>query len=255
MKKAVAILLALSLAGCARQVPPNPDVPGMNDVTVHAENGVELAKSPIPYGMRLAITDEQPVEVGQSLTEGSKAPAAIMRIQGLDAVYEYIIKEIQKVYRSQSVNVNDKHIEIIARQMTRKLRITDHGDTTLLDGSTVDMSDLEEANLEIEARIAAGETELKCAEGEPVLLGITKASLATESFMSAASFQETTKVLAEAAIRGKVDHLRGLKENVIIGKLIPAGTGMSCYKEITVEETAKLEAAALEAAEDDESAS
>ena len=245
--------------GIAR-IQPNPDVPGMNDVTVHDENGVELAKYPIPYGMRLAITDEQPVEVGQSLTEGSKAPADIMRIQGLDAVYEYIIKEIQKVYRSQSVNVNDKHIEIIARQMTRKLRITDHGDTTLLDGSTVDMSDLEEANLEIEARIAAGETELKCAEGEPVLLGITKASLATESFMSAASFQETTKVLAEAAIRGKVDHLRGLKENVIIGKLIPAGTGMSCYKEITVEETAKLEAAALEAAaleaaEDDESAS
>ena len=240
--------------GIAR-IQPNPDVPGMNDVTVHDENGVELAKYPIPYGMRLAITDEQPVEVGQSLTEGSKAPADIMRIQGLDAVYEYIIKEIQKVYRSQSVNVNDKHIEIIARQMTRKLRITDHGDTTLLDGSTVDMSDLEEANLEIEARIAAGETELKMAVGEPVLLGITKASLATESFMSAASFQETTKVLAEAAIRGKVDHLRGLKENVIIGKLIPAGTGMSCYKEITVEETVKLEAAALEPAEDDESAS
>ena len=236
--------------GIAR-IQPNPDVPGMNDVTVHDENGVELAKYPIPYGMRLAITDEQPVEIGQSLTEGSKAPADIMRIQGLDAVYEYIIKEIQKVYRSQSVNVNDKHIEIIARQMTRKLRITDHGDTTLLDGSTVDLSDLEEANAELDVRIEAGETELKHAEGEPVLLGITKASLATESFMSAASFQETTKVLAEAAIRGKVDHLRGLKENVIIGKLIPAGTGMSCYKEITVEETAKLEAAEA----DDESAS
>ena len=246
--KKAAIMVEQS--GIAR-IQPNPDVPGMNDVTIHDENGVELAKYPIPYGMRLAITDEQPVEIGQALTEGSKAPADIMRIQGLDAVYEYIIKEIQKVYRSQSVNVNDKHIEIIARQMTRKLRITDHGDTTLLDGSTVDMSDLEEANAEIEARINAGETELKYAEGEPVLLGITKASLATESFMSAASFQETTKVLAEAAIRGKVDHLRGLKENVIIGKLIPAGTGMSCYKEITVEETAKLEAAE----ESDESAS
>ena len=227
--------------GIAR-IQPNPDVPGMNDVTVHDENGVELAKYPIEYGMRLAITDEQPVEIGQALTEGSKAPADIMRIQGLDAVYEYIIKEIQKVYRSQSVNVNDKHIEIIARQMTRKLKITESGDTTLLGGSTVDLSDLEEANAEIDARIAAGEEGLKYAEGEPVLLGITKASLATESFMSAASFQETTKVLAEAAIRGKVDHLRGLKENVIIGKLIPAGTGMSCYKEITVEETAKLNA-------------
>ena len=115
----------------------------MNDVSVRDENDVELAKYPIPYGMRLAITDGQPVEVGQALTEGSKAPADIMRIQGLDAVYEYIIKEIQKVYRSQSVNVNDKHIEIIARQMTRKLRITESGDTTLLGGSTVDMSDLE----------------------------------------------------------------------------------------------------------------
>ncbi len=224
--------------GIAR-IQPNPDVPGMNDVTVHDEHGVEMAKYPIPYGMRLAINDEQPVEIGQALTEGSKAPADIMRIQGLDAVYEYIIKEIQKVYRSQSVNVNDKHIEIIARQMTRKIKITESGDTTLLGGSTVDLSDLEEANASIDARIAAGETELKYAEGEPVLLGITKASLATESFMSAASFQETTKVLAEAAIRGKVDHLRGLKENVIIGKLIPAGTGMSCYKEITVEATDK----------------
>ncbi len=225
-------------------IQPNRDVPGMNDVSVRDENDVELAKYPIPYGMRLAITDGQPVEVGQAPTEGSKAPADIMRIQGLDAVYEYIIKEIQKVYRSQSVNVNDKHIEIIARQMTRKLRITESGDTTLLGGSTVDMSDLEEANAAVDARIAAGEEGLKYAEGEPVLLGITKASLATESFMSAASFQETTKVLAEAAIRGKVDHLRGLKENVIISKLIPAGTGMSCYREITVEETsaeAKLE--------------
>ncbi len=218
-------------------IQPDPNLAGMNDVTVHDEHGVELAKYPIPYGMRLAITDGQPVEVGQALTEGSKAPADIMRIQGLDAVYEYIIKEIQKVYRSQSVDVNDKHIEIIARQMTRKLRIVESGDADLLDGSTVDMSDLEEANERIDHRIAAGEENLKHAVGEPILLGITKASLATESFLSAASFQETTKVLADAAIRGKVDHLRGLKENVIIGKLIPAGTGMSCYKEITVEAT------------------
>ncbi len=218
----------------------NLEVPGMSDVVIQNEHGVELAKYPIPYGMRLAIFDGQEVEIGQALTEGSKAPADIMRIQGLDAVYEYIIKEIQKVYRSQSVNVNDKHIEIIARQMTRKLRIVESGDTSLLGGSTVDMSELEEANNAIDARIEAGEEGLKHAEGEPVLLGITKASLATESFMSAASFQETTKVLAEAAIRGKIDHLRGLKENVIIGKLIPAGTGMNCYREITVEETAKL---------------
>ncbi len=224
----------------------NLEVPGMNDVVIQNEHGVELAKYPIPYGMRLAIFDGQEVEIGQALTEGSKAPADIMRIQGLDAVYEYIIKEIQKVYRSQSVDVNDKHIEIIARQMTRKLRITESGDTSLLGGSTVDMSELEEANNQIDARISAGEEGLKHAEGEPILLGITKASLATESFMSAASFQETTKVLAEAAIRGKVDHLRGLKENVIIGKLIPAGTGMSCYREITVESADKLETPAEE---------
>ncbi len=213
----------------------NLEVPGMNDVVVQNEHGVELAKYPIPYGMRLAITDGQEVEVGQALTEGSKAPADIMRIQGLDSVYEYIIKEIQKVYRSQSVNVNDKHIEIIARQMTRKLRVAESGDTSLLGGSTVDMAELEEANEQIDRRMAAGEENLKYAEGEPILLGITKASLATESFLSAASFQETTKVLADAAIRGKIDYLRGLKENVIIGKLIPAGTGMSCYREITVE--------------------
>ena len=231
----------------------NLDVPGMNDVTIHDEKGVELAKYPIPYGMRLAITDGQTVEIGQALTEGSKAPDDIMRIQGLDAVYEYIIKEIQKVYRSQSVDVNDKHIEIIARQMTRKLRVVEPGSTDLLDGSTVDMSDLEEANARIDERKAAGEEGLKYAEGEAILLGITKASLATESFMSAASFQETTRVLAEAAIRGKVDHLRGLKENVIIGKLIPAGTGMSCYREITVEPTEQVEAEeapAADAAED-----
>ena len=230
----------------------NPDVPGMSDVTVHDENEVQLAKYPIPYGMRLSILDGQHVEAGQALTEGSKAPADIMRIQGLDAVYAYIIMETQKVYRSQSVDVNDKHIEIIARQMTRKMRVTESGDTNLLDGSQVDITTLEDANNEIQARIDAGEENLKLAIAEPVLMGITKASLATESFLSAASFQETTKVLAEAAIRGKVDHLLGLKENVIIGKLIPAGTGMSCYKDVTVEPVAP-EAAAEPAT--DESAS
>ncbi len=225
----------------------NPDMPGMNDVTIHNEVGVELAKYNIPYGMRLAINDGQHVTVGQALTEGSKAPADIMRIQGLDAVYEYIIKEIQKVYRSQSCNVNDKHIEIIARQMTRKLRVEDSGSTALLEGSVIDLSDLEAANKEIRERMEAtvGDPtapKLHEAVGAPVLLGITKASLQTESFMSAASFQETTKVLADAAIRGKVDYLRGLKENVIIGKLIPAGTGMSCYKEITVEKSEEASA-------------
>ena len=182
--------------------------------------------------MRLAITDGQHLTRGQVMTEGNKSPADIMRISGLDAVYEYIIKEIQKVYRSQSCNVNDKHIEIVARQMTRKLRVEEPGDTEILSGSLVDMVDLEDENNKIRDRIEAGETELRYAEGIPVLLGITKASLQSESFMSAASFQETTKVLTEAAIKCKVDHLLGLKENVIIGKLIPAGTGMPCYRDV-----------------------
>ena len=157
-----------------------------------------------------------------------------MRILGLDAVYEYVIKETQKVYRSQSCNVNDKHIEIIARQMTRKIRIEENGDTDMLLGALVDIVDFEEENNKVKERIAAGEEDLKEAYGSPVLLGITKASLQTESFLSAASFQETTKVLTEAAIRGKEDKLLGLKENVIIGKLIPAGTGMGCYHNIDV---------------------
>jgi DNA-directed RNA polymerase subunit beta' len=181
-----------------------------------------------------------------------------MRILGLDAVYEYLIKEIQKVYRSQSCNVNDKHVEIIARQMTRKKRVEESGDTDLLVGSVIDMIEFEEANDAIDARIAAGEEGLKHAEAATVLLGITKASLQTESFLSAASFQETTKVLTEAAIRGKVDRLLGLKENVIIGKLIPAGTGMDCYGEVGVrrnEPEVEVEAEPeLEIAEDAETA-
>ena len=190
------------------------------------------------------VKEGQEVHKGDALTDGSKSPADIMRIfdnpndvndrEYLDKVYEYIIKETQKVYRSQSCNVNDKHIEIIARQMTRKIRIFDNGDTDLLLDSLVDMTEFEDENNKVQARIDAGEGDLRMAEGKPVLLGITKASLQTESFLSAASFQETTKVLTEAAIRGKVDHLVGLKENVIIGKLIPAGTGMSCYHNIDV---------------------
>ena len=203
----------------------------------------------IPYGTKLSIVEGQHLEVGESMTEGSKAPADIMRILGLDAVYEYLIKEIQKVYRSQSCNVNDKHVEIIARQMTRKMRVEDGGDTDLLVGSVVDMMEFEEANNAVEARIAAGEEGLKAAEASTVLLGITKASLQTESFLSAASFQETTKVLTEAAIRGKVDRLLGLKENVIIGKLIPAGTGMDCYRNVGVSKVETEEEASVEVEE------
>ena len=216
------------------------EVAGMNDITIRPDNingeytTQDYKKYEVPYGVRLAVNDGDHVEVGDALTEGSKAPADIMRILGLDAVYEYIIKETQKVYRSQSCNVNDKHIEVIARQMTKKIRVEDNGDSELLVGALVDASTFEEENNKVTARIEAGEDMLKTATGSPVLLGITKASILTESFLSAASFQETTKVLTEAAIRGKVDNLLGLKENVIIGKLIPAGTGMSCYRNVNV---------------------
>ena len=203
-----------------------------NEVAIVADS-VEVARYQIPFGMRLRVKTGDEVEIGDALTEGNKAPSDIMRILGLDAVYDYITLEIQKVYRSQECNVNDKHIEIIARQMTRKIRISESGDTDMLVGSLVDMTEFEEENNKVLARIEAGE-ELTLAEGAPELLGITKASLQTESFMSAASFQETTKVLTEAAIKGKIDHLRGLKENVIIGKLIPAGTGMQCYRNVDV---------------------
>ncbi|MGM9682800.1 MAG: DNA-directed RNA polymerase subunit beta', partial [Eubacteriales bacterium] len=206
----------------------------VSDVILTNDDNGEVIKYQIPYGMRIIVSDGEHVSRGQALTEGSKAPADIMQILGLDAVYEYIIKEIQKVYRSQSVNVNDKHIEIIARQMTRKVNIEDGGDTDMLVGSNVDVTEFEEENAKLQERIDAGETNLSLAKGSAVLLGITKASLQTESFLSAASFQETTKVLTEAAIKGKVDHLIGLKENVIIGKLIPAGTGMERYHNIDV---------------------
>ena len=212
-----------------------------NEIAIVAE-GIEVARYPIPFGMRLCVKTGDNVAVGDALTEGNKAPNDIMRILGLDAVYEYITRETQKVYRSQECNVNDKHIEIIARQMTRKIRISDSGDTDMLVGSLVDITEFEEENNKILARMEAGE-DVALAEGAPELLGITKASLQTESFMSAASFQETTRVLTEAAIKGKVDHLRGLKENVIIGKLIPAGTGMACYHNVDIvkEEPAEVD--------------
>ena len=209
---------------------------------VEDESG-EVVRHAIPFGKRVTVSVGERVRKGDALTDGNKAPSDIRRIfddpndpnsrEYLDKIYDYLIMEIQKVYRSQSCNVNDKHIEIIARQMTRKIRVSNNGDTDLLVDSLVDMTEFEAENNRIQARIDAGEN-LSLAEGKPDLLGITKASLQTESFLSAASFQETTKVLTEAAIKGKVDHLIGLKENVIIGKLIPAGTGMQCYHNVDV---------------------
>jgi len=187
----------------------------------------------IPYGLKVIVEDGQAVVRGQALTEGLRKPTDIIRIDGTDAAYEYIVKEIQKVYRLQAVEINDKHVEVIARQMTRKVRVENSGSTKLLPGSMIEVTEFEDANAEVRSRIANGEALVE-ATAAPLLLGITKAALSTESFLSAASFQETTKVLTEAAIKGKVDPLMGLKENVIIGKLIPAGTGMEKYRSVQI---------------------
>ncbi|MBQ2989470.1 MAG: DNA-directed RNA polymerase subunit beta' [Clostridia bacterium] len=192
---------------------------------------------PVPYGVKITVEPGSYVMRGDVITEGGLAPADITKIKGLAETYEYIIREVQRVYRIQDIEINDKHIEVIARQMTRKVRIDEGGDTDLLFGTVVDVSEFEHANAEIQARIENGEENLRPATATPILLGITKAALQTESFLSAASFQETTRVLTEAAIKGKVDHLIGLKENVIIGKLIPAGTGLQFYRDIEVEKT------------------
>ncbi len=183
----------------------------------------------IPYGSRIKITDGAVLEAGDELTEGSVNPHDILRIKGVRDVQDYMLREVQRVYRLQGVEISDKHIEVIVRQMLKKVRVEQNGDTDFLPGTLVDVLDYEETNARME------EEGKQPAEGKRVLLGITKASLATDSFLSAASFQETTKVLTEAAIKGKVDHLIGLKENVIIGKLIPAGTGMKCYRNIRLD--------------------
>ena len=202
---------------------------------IDSETGEERV-APISLKTKLIVEEGATVKKCQKLTDGTETPADILRISGLDAVYEYIIKEIQRVYRLQAVEINDKHIEIIARQMTRKIRIEQAGDTDMLVGSAVDINEFNAANEAIRARNEAGDTPVPLMEavGSPMLLGITKASLSTESFLSAASFQETTKVLTEAAIKGKVDPLIGLKENVLIGKLIPAGTGMKRYRDLDI---------------------
>ena len=183
----------------------------------------------IPYGSRIKVLDDQVLEAGDELTEGSVNPHDILKIKGIRAVQDYMLREVQRVYRLQGVDINDKHIEIIVRQMLKKIRIEDNGDSSYLPGTLVDVLDFEDTN---EQLIAEGK---QPAEGSQVVLGITKASLATDSFMSAASFQETTKVLTDAAIKSKVDPLNGLKENVIIGKLIPAGTGMKRYRSVKLD--------------------
>ena len=180
----------------------------------------------ISFGSKLRVKDGDEIEAGEAITEGSINPSEILAIKGPEGVFKYLTSEVQKVYRNQGVDINDKHIEVIGRQMLKRIKIEDPGDTKLFAGSLVDRNELEDINKKMREE---GKRE---ATGTRVLLGITKASLATESFLSAASFQETTRVLTEAAIKGKKDSLIGLKENVIIGKLIPAGTGMPNYKNV-----------------------
>ena len=202
------------------------------NIIVTADDGDNRIYSVPHTGLR--VNDGDVIAKGTQLQDGALSPHDILRIRGTSAVHDYLIQEVLKVYRQQGVDINDKHIEVIVRQMMRKVRLEDAGDTKLLDGSMVDVLELDDANEEIDRRNAAGERQengepLRHAMGTQLLMGITKASLATDSFLSAASFQETTKVLTEAAIKGKADHLVGLKENVIIGKLIPAGTGLTAY--------------------------
>lgn len=206
---------------------------------VNSETG-DMRSYQLASSSGIRVTDGQEVEQGFQLNEGSLNPHDILRILDPRAVHDYEIKEVQKVYRQQGVDINDKHIEVIVRQMMRKVRVEDAGDAEVLPGSVMDLLEFEDYNQKVQDRIDAGEEGLRLAVAEPTLMGITKASLATDSWMSAASFQETTRVLTDAAIKGKVDPLMGLKENVIIGKLIPAGSGMTEYCDGHYEQTVDL---------------
>ena len=207
----------------------------------------------IPYGFRKKFPNEtdadgNPIYIkkGTALTEGSPNPHDILAISGVHAVHDYLIKEVQRTYRMQGVDINDKHIEVIVRQMMRKLKVDEPGTTDLLPGAVVEKVDFKKANRQAQALAEENGTEFAPATDEPVLMGITKASLATDSFLSAASFQETTRVLTDAAIKGKTDHLLGLKENVIIGKLLPSGTGMKCYSDVEIHKVATEEPEEIE---------
>ncbi len=202
----------------------------LRQITVTADDG-EVKLYQVPYSAGLRVENNAQIHKGDRITDGALSPHDVLRISGVEAVQEYLTQEVLAVYRQQGVDINDKHIEVIIRQMMRKVRVEEPGDTALLSGTVIDTFEFDDANAAVQARIDAGETELQLATKSLMLMGITKASLATDSFLSAASFQETTKVLTEAAIKGKVDHLVGLKENVIIGKLIPAGSGLQVYRD------------------------
>ena len=200
------------------------DTKKKREVVITNEETGETKSYLIPYGSRIKVLDGTTLEAGDELTEGSVNPHDLLKIKGIKAVQDYMLREVQRVYRLQGVDIADKHIEVIVRQMLKKVRVENNGDAEFLPGTLVDVLDFEDMN---EQLIAEGKAP---AEGKQIMLGITKAALATNSFLSAASFQETTKVLTEAAIKGKIDPLIGLKENVILGKLIPAGTGMKRYR-------------------------
>ena len=211
------------------------DIKKNRHVVVTDQESGESKSYLIPFGSRIIVNEGDVIEKGTRITEGSVNPHDVLAISGTHAVQDYLIEEVQRVYRMQGVDINDKHIEVIVRQMMKKVKVEDPGDTKLLPSSLVEKTEFEVENQIVRERIAAGETDLREATCSPTLLGITKASLATDSFLSAASFQETTRVLTDAAIKGKVDPLLGLKENVIIGKLVPAGTGMKCYSGVEIQ--------------------
>ena len=216
------------------------DIKKNRHVVVTADDGQSKSYL-IPFGSHVTVEEGQRIVAGTRLTEGAVNPHDVLSISGVEAVQDYLIEEVQRTYRLQGVDINDKHIEVIIRQMCRKVRVTDAGSSDLIGGALANRLDVESVNEELKARIEAGETDLKLVEYQQVLLGITKAALATESFLSAASFQETTRVLTEAAIKGKEDKLTGLKENVIIGKLIPAGTGLPEVREDLVRREQELD--------------
>ena len=229
--KGAAILSKISGKIHIEEVKTTRNIIVTNDETGESENYM------IPYNLKIRVQEGEQITKGTRLTEGNIYPADILNILGIHDVQNYIINEVQKVYRLQGVDINDKHIEVIVRQMLRKVKVEESGSSYLLPGNLVDSKEIDAINEELQARIDAGEYDVQLVQTSPVLQGITKASSNSDSFMSAASFQETTKALTDAAIRGKSDKLLGLKENVIIGKLIPAGTGMECYSHVKVVST------------------
>ena len=220
----------------------------LREITVTAEDG-EVKTYQVPFSVGLKVTHGKNIQKGEPITDGALYPQDVLSISGVEAVQDYLIQSVQAVYRQQGVEINDKHIEVIIRQMMRKVEVEEPGSTDLLGGSTIDLREFEDANEVVQARIDAGEEGLQLATAKRKLLGITKAALATDSFLSAASFQETTKVLTDAAIKGKKDHLIGLKENVLIGKLIPAGSGLKAYRDFEPGETPEEETAEIVAEE------